>query len=62
MSPKTKKPLPKPHEHSWRESGRGCAQTCDYFFTCSCDATKEVFIEQDGVRTELWEPTQEKTR
>jgi len=58
MNSKAKKPLPKPaHAHAWHEDGKGAAQACDYFFTCRCGATKEVYLEQDGTRTDVWEPT-----
>lgn len=57
--PTKPRPLPKPaHTHAWREDGRGAREAgLDYFLTCRCGATMEVTIEQDGVRTEIYEPT-----
>ncbi len=45
------------HEHLWQKDGKGAAQSCDAFFTCRCGATKEIYVEREGVRTDIWEPT-----
>jgi len=52
------KPMPKakpPHQHRWREEPIQDDESSA--FNCRCGATMDTYVEQDGVRTEIFEPT-----
>ena len=57
MSVQTK-PAPKakpPHQHRWREERITDDESSAS--VCRCGATRDTYVEQDGVLTEIFEPT-----